>query len=487
MLLASGAMLGLAGVLAACGQAATPTSAPAKPAEAPKPAAEAGAPKPTEAPKPAEAAKPTEVPKPAEAPKPAAEPTKPAPAAAAPAPAKKGGVVKLLETPSATVQAMNDDYTKKTGVKIEAEVIPQGVDSTAKLIASFNAGGSDYDAVRVDVIDLALYAASNWIDDVSAKWPKETQEDLLPFAKQAVTYKGKWYGMPKDSEWKTWIYNEKLLKDAGVAKAPESWEEYVAASKAVQGKGLAKFGQTWGWTQGENIACDYPALVASLGGKYIDEGTDELLINKDAGVQALQFMVDWTNVDKIVDPASLTAKNVNSRDAQAAGDAVFGLHWGTPLAVLNDPAKSKVVNQCKMGLVPHKAGGPSWTVSGPECWAISKGSKNKDDAWDYLVFRQGKDGSKRQFLGEGTVFGWKSLFDDPEVKAFATKSQIDFDVAKKQADNIVNRPMLPWYHEYSAALQLELQNALTQQKKPQPALNDAVEAYNKIKQKATGR
>ena len=472
-LLASGAMLGLTGLLAACGQAAAPTAAPAKPTT-----------EPTAPPKPAaEAAKPTE------APKPAGEPTKPAaaPAAAAPAAPKKGSVVKLLETPSATVQAMNDDYAKKTGVTIEPEVIPQGVDSTAKLIASFNAGGSDYDAVRVDVIDLALYATSNWVDDVSAKWPKELQEDLLPFAKQAVTYKGKWYGMPKDSEWKTWVYNDKLLKDAGVSKPPESWEEYVAAAKAVQGKGLAKFGQTWAWMQAENIACDYPALVAGLGGKYLDEGTDELLVNKDAGVQALQYMVDWLNVDKIVDPASLNAKNANSRDAQAAGDAVFGLHWGTPLAILNDPAKSKVVGQCKMGLMPHKAGGPSWTVSGPECWAISKGSKNKDDAWDYLVYRQGKEGSKRQFLGEGTVFGWKSLFDDPEVKAFATKSQIDFDVAKKQADNIVNRPMLPWYHEYSAALQLELQNALTQQKKPQQALNDAVEAYNKVKQKATGR
>jgi hypothetical protein len=45
--------------------------------------------------------------------------------------------------------------------------------------------------------------------------------------------------------------------------------------------------------------------------------------------------------------------------------------------------------------------------------------------------------------------------------------------------------MLPWYSEYSAALQLELQNALTAKKKPQQALDDAVDAYNKIKAKAT--
>jgi len=449
-------------VLAACAPAAapTPTPAPAKPAEAPKPAQEA---------KPAQ---------PAPTPTPAAKEAAPAP--------KAGVVLRLLETPSATVQAINDDFTKKTGIRIESEVIPQGVDPTAKLIASFNAGGTDYDVVRVDVIDLALYAVSGWIEDVSARITKDLIEDMLPFARQAVNYKGKWYGLPKDSEWKTWVYNEKMLKDVGINKPPETCEEYVMAAKAVQEKGLVKYAQTWAWTQGENIACDYPMLVASLGGKYISEN-DELLINKDAGVEALRMMVDWLNTTKIANPASLTAKNIDARNAQAAGDAAFGFHWGTPIAVLNDPTKSKVVNQCKMGLVPHKAGVASWTVSGPECWSISKGSRHKDEAWEYLLFRQGREGAKRQFIGEGTVFGWRSLFDDPEIQNFAKQRQIDFEIARRQAENVVNRPMVPWYHEYSAALQLELHNALTQKKSVQQALDDVVSAYNKIKGKAEKR
>lgn len=464
-----GAATGVALLVAACGgqQVAAPTGAPAAGAAQPAPTAA----------------------QPAAAQQPAAAPTTAAQPAAVPTQApvgSKGTVLKLLETPSPTVQAMNDDFFKKTGIKVDSEVIPQGVDSTAKLVASFNAGGSDYDVVRVDVIDLALYATSNWIVDVSSRIAKDMQDDLLPFAKQAVTYKGKWFGMPKDSEWKTWVYNEKLLKDAGITTLPANWKEYVDAAKTVQGKGLVKFAHEWAWTQGENIACDYPMLVASLGGKYIDEGSDELLINKDQGVQALQSMVDWVNVDKIVNPASLTATNVDSRNAQAAGDAVFGLHWGTPVAVLNTPDKSKVVNQCKAGLVPHTAT-DSWTVSGPECWALSKGSKKNDDGWQYLLYRQGPEGAKRQFIGEGSVFGWRSLFDDADVKATAAKLQVDFDVAKKQAEHIVNRPMLPWYSEYSAALQLELQNALTMKKKPQQALDDAVAAYQKIKAKATGK
>ncbi|MES4787291.1 MAG: hypothetical protein C4294_17415, partial [Nitrospiraceae bacterium] len=93
---------------------------------------------------------------------------------------------------------------------------------------------------------------------------RELIEDMLPFARQAVTYKGKWYGLPKDSEWKTWVYNEKMLKDVGINKPPETWEEYVIAAKAVQEKGLVKYAQTWAWEQGENIACDYPMLVLGV-------------------------------------------------------------------------------------------------------------------------------------------------------------------------------------------------------------------------------
>ncbi len=418
-----------------------------------------------------------------------AAPTTAPQAAAAPAQApvvSKGTTLKLLETPSATVQAINDDYTKKTGIKIDSEVIPNGVDSTAKLVASFSAGGTDYDIARVDVIDLALYASANWIVDVSSRVTKDMQDDLLPFAKQAVSWKGKYYGMPKDSEWKNWVYNQKLLKDAGIDKAPENWKDYVEGAKIMQGKGLVKYAQYWGWKQAENLACDYPLLVASLGGKYLDEGSDELLINKDQGVQALQYMSDWINVDKIANPASITGTSTDIRNAQLAGDIPFALYWGTPTVLLNNPDKSKVVGQCKVGLVPHTAP-DSWTLSGPECWALTKGSKKNDDSWNYLLYRQGTEGSKRQFIGEGSVFGWRSLFDDPDVKAAAVKFQVDFDVQRKQAEHIVNRPMIPWYSEYSSVLQLEVQNALTMKKKPQQALDDVVAAYQKIKAKATGK
>jgi ABC-type glycerol-3-phosphate transport system substrate-binding protein len=111
-------------ILAACGQAAPPTPAPA-------------AAKPTEAPKPADAAKPAEPTKPAAA---AAEPTKPAaaaapkpteaPAAAKPATSAQQVTVRLSRFPGVgweqDVKFVDEFQQKNPNIKVQAEDTPYG-------------------------------------------------------------------------------------------------------------------------------------------------------------------------------------------------------------------------------------------------------------------------------------------------------------------------------------------------------------------------
>ncbi len=55
------------------------------------------------------------------------------------------------------------------------------------------------------------------------------------------------------------------------------------------------------------------------------------------------------------------------------------------------------------------------------------------------------------------------------------------DTMLEQAKKVVNRPRVPWYYEFSTALQVELQNALTPKKPAQQALDDAVSKTKEIK------
>jgi len=117
-------------ILAACGQAAPPTPAPAaaKPTEAPKPA-EKPAEKPTAAAAAAAPTKPAEVAKPTEAPKPAAAPTQ-APAAAKPATGAQQVTVRLSRFPGVgweqDVQFVDEFQKKNPNIKVQAEDTPYG-------------------------------------------------------------------------------------------------------------------------------------------------------------------------------------------------------------------------------------------------------------------------------------------------------------------------------------------------------------------------
>ena len=392
--------------------------------------------------------------------------------------------LRYLANPQAAEQKLNENFlAANPNIKLQVINVPEGESERDKLLTSFGAGADDYDFFLIDCIDVPQFAEAGWALDVTGRITEEQHKDAMPFALEGMAYKGRWYGLPAISEWKTWAFNLKRIKDAGFAAAPTTWDEYVEVSKAAMGKGLVKFGQHWGWKQGENLVCDYPALLASLGGKMLDDNLN-LLVNQEAPVQALEMMIKWTQDDKIIDPASLTGDNTSSRNAQAAGDTLFGLHWGTPLVILNDPAKSKIPNEADIGLMPHAAGQESWTVSGPMGWSVTTSTKHPEEAYMYVEARAGKEGSKFLFVNDGTPFGWNSLWDDPDVKAVAEKFNVKIDVMREQAKHIINRPAVPFYNEFSAALQLELQKALTQQKKAQAAMDDAVTAYNEIKKKA---
>lgn len=127
--------------------------------------------------------------------------------------------------------------------------------------------------------------------------------------------------------------------------------------------------------------------------------------------------------------------------------------------------------------MPSVDGEHPYTVSGPMGWAISKGTKNPAEAWEFVKFIAGPKGSKVAAIRQGMFSGWKSVLNDPEVQAGVPGLE---DMAK-QAEYIVNRPIVPWYHEFSVKFAEKLHEALTLQKSPQEALNEAVEETLKIK------
>ena len=378
--------------------------------------------------------------------------------------------------------AENDLFEKVyPWIKIEKTTVPYGIEQRLKLIASFR-GARPYDMYIIDCVEVPEHANAGWALDVTERVAPEMKEGILPFAADGMVYQGRWYGLPSITEWKSFVYNARMLKEAGFTGPPKTWDEFVEQSKRLQAAGIVeRYATAWSWAQKECLICDSVAIMASFGGQFFDEDLNPVF-NSQAGAEALQWMIDSMYKHKISDQASLTFTESDVDALMEGGKIAFELRWGLPLVPLNDPKVSKVVDECKIGLFPAKtlATYPGYTVSGPMGWSIALDSPHKNEAWEYVEFRAGFVGAKRNAIKYGVFPGWISLYEDPSV----TDAIPGLDVMLESGKQVVNRPRVPWYYKFSDALQLELHKAMTRVKSPENALDDAVTETLKIKREA---
>jgi len=171
------------------------------------------------------------------------------------------------------VRDMTADFMKANpDIKVNLEFVPyEGLRD--KTLLSQGAGGG-YDVVLFDVIWPAEYATNNVLIDVTDRITADMKSDIMPGAWTTVEYNGKAYGMPWILDTKYLFYNTEMLKKAGIAAPPKTWDELLAQAKTIKDKGIVEFPIVWSWAQAEAVICDYTMLLASYGGSFLtDDGT----------------------------------------------------------------------------------------------------------------------------------------------------------------------------------------------------------------------
>lgn len=370
----------------------------------------------------------------------------------------------------------NQEFYKKTGIRVNLTVLPYGRDAVPKLIASFLAGGTQYDIFTIDCVDVPMYAENGWVLPVDQWLTDEMREDALPFALEGIGYGNHWYGLPWVSEWKSFVYNKEMIKKVGYDEFPRTWEEVIELSKKLQENNIVKYATAGSWAQKESLNCDFVAILASFGGTFFDEQLNPVF-NNEKGVQALQFMVDMIYKYKIINPSSLSWTEPEVYQNMFNGNVAFAMMWGLPLVDLDNPELSKVVGKCEIGLMPSVDGLNSYTVSGPMGLAISYGTKHPQEAWEYIQFLAGPEGSLDAALRAGLIPGWKSAWENPEFQEKVRGA----DIMLEQGKYIVNRPRVPWYLEFSPLLAEELHKALSLKVTPKEALDNAAKKAVEVK------
>jgi len=358
--------------------------------------------------------------------------------------------------------ATKEFEAKNPGVTVKLTFVPYE-QLEQKITTSAEAG--TYDVVLSDGPFTAKFAKAGLVQAVP-EIAEADVKDIFPGALDSCLYQGKLYGMPWMNDVKYLYYNKKMLKAAGFDAPPKTMDELITMAKALKDKKIVQFPIVWSWAQAEALMCDYTTLSAAFGGQMFNaEGVPTL--TAEGNQTALAFMVQSIK-DGLSNPKSTEFIEDDVGNVFAGGQAAFALNWTYMYAWAKDPEKSKVADDVGLAMVPGTSAAVSATVNGGQPLAITKGSKNPVEAWNYITYLTGREFQKK--YSKNSLPIWKSLYTDADVVAGNPEVVA---VAKTQYEYITNRPKVPYYSNFSSQMQVKIQEALLGKKSAETALAEA--------------
>lgn len=392
----------------------------------------------------------------------------PAPAPPTPTPTKKR--VTMAFDAVQFWQDQAKEFTEKTGIEFKYEAIPfpQLHD---KYLASFMAGGREYDVVHVRDDWVAEWAPKGWLDPLDARVTDAMKREHFPGAFNHLSHKGKIYGVPRYIWLYQFYYNTEIFEKAGVKDPPKTWDELRDLAKKLTKPPQYGYIATFGGFLSVNM---FGIRLRAEGGEFLKEGMPTF--NTPEGVAALKSLVNLVK-DGSVDPSSFEMANPGPMN-DIFNQGGIAMMIGTPatLALAADPAKSKVAGKVAVALMPgSKLQSASYSEIGS--MAITTTAADKDAAWEYVKFVTSAEQQKKMALAIGRIPTHPALLQDPEVQ----KKYPAAAAAAEQLKYPVGMPVVVAQQaEINTAVANELVAALRGQREAEQALANAEKATLKI-------
>lgn len=376
-------------------------------------------------------------------------------------------------------------YTEKTGNEVVVEEIARE-SYQDKLTTTFIAGGSDYDVAYVSSDWPPAWITSSSLQDLDQYFTDpnvvDKDFDIANFqpAVNSFVFEGKTYAFPSEGDTAWLFYRKDLLEAKGIA-VPTTWDEYLAAAKALNNP-PETYGAVIG-AKADEALWDFMHYLYSFGGDILDENYKPI-INNEAGVAALTYYTNLLNTEAVVPPDVNTYGYNEILTALQEGKVAMGVEWMAATQTLTDCTLSPKV--CKDGepllgytFIPGSkqadgtifkgTGGSSWG------WVIPSGSKNGLAAYKFIEWLTGPEGGKMWALNGGIPSNQLAL-TDPEVAEKIPQFKMLGEVMPIR--HLV--PATTVTGEMVLAIDEAVSAAVTGTKEPQAALDDAAQKMTEL-------
>ena len=252
-------------------------------------------------------------------------------------------------------------------------------------------------------------------------------------------------------------YNEEHLKAAQITEPPKTWEELVEDCVKIKEAGICEYPLSFTLSATEHSANQLLWLSLCQGIPLFQEDDSIDRVNMET---ALSLVAEALNESEIIDPASISLMDVEADSAYRKGNATFLIGAMGTLGTCNNPDESSVVGQVKTMLIPGTDEIRTATYGLPEGIGISKYSKNKELAEEFIEWFTGDEVQTYLYQKHGTVPSSTMTFE----KLGNTGEIADEDVLMEELE--AGQSPFPngvpgWYSEYSSIVANKL-NALAQ-------------------------
>lgn len=315
--------------------------------------------------------------------------------------------------------ALVPEFERLTGIKVKWESIYYE-NMREALVLGFTSDKPRFDVVLIDIVWVGEFAATGWVaplahfyDDLTLTDPDLDLRDFFPILLDSLgTWDKKIYGLPFDNYSGLLFYNKCMLKDAGFARPPATWQEL----KDVYGPAITKGGRYafalqshWGETQ----SCDsFMRFVWPFGGSLLTAEFKPNLSSKDslAGLNFRQALMRY------MPPQIVEWEHEAVVHALGDGQVAMITEWSGWYKWLADPKTSKIAPCLAVDVEPAGPAGRRPALGGFSLGINAHSSREKQAAaWLFIQWITSKQ-KARDFVLAGGVPGRRSAYKDEALR-----------------------------------------------------------------------
>jgi ABC-type glycerol-3-phosphate transport system substrate-binding protein len=193
------------------------------------------------------------------------------------------------------------------------------------------------------------------LDDLIAKYGQDLQPNQL------IKVDGKTVAIAFDANSQHLFYRKDILEKAGV-QPPKSYEDVLAAAKAIKDKGLLEYPLAAADKPGWDLGAEFVNLYLGSGGDFFEPGSAKLAIDNDYGLKTLEMM---KSLSAYMPPDYLTYDANEMKAAFLAGKVAMMDGWGSYAgSVIGPDSPSKdIAAQTVLAAAPTFNGGTTPSAS----------------------------------------------------------------------------------------------------------------------------